>query len=685
VIDRLQQAKAYLASGLSLVPISARSKSPAVPWKAYQQRAPTEKEIAEWLKCYPGLGIVCGPVSGSLEVLDLEAAAPLSEFHELVEKRSPGLLSRLPRVQTPSNGRHIAYRCEVIEGNQKLAGDVDGKTWIETRGIGGQVLSPLCLPETHPSGKAYKLLAGDLTNIPIITAQERDILLSSARSFNEHVEQRKARGFREASQGNGVRPGEVFNNLSDVLGKVQSLLRDHGWSKFGNGGAGELWSRPGVKDHSSATLYENGVLYVFSSNALPFSAGEAYSPFAVYAELKHGGDFSAAAKALAALGFGQPSSAKPQLVATEKPPKAAPFQRFRFTTLDDLLAEPEEEIAYVLDRTLPRGGFSIMASKPKVGKSTTARGLAVAVSKGDPFLGRQTARGKVVYLCLEEKRSEVVGHFRRMGASGVGIIIHTGATPQDAVTALETAIEEHSPALVIIDPLSRFVRVSDFNSYAETTRALEPLIDLARSSDCQTHILALHHNGKGGDLRESGDAVMGSTGFFAAVDTLLTMRKREKARTVESTQRYGEDLPETIIHLEPETGIVTAAGDMKTFSLNERKRAVLDVMGADPLPESAIKELVGGTNGGHTSKAIRTLFDEGKLTRTGGGKKGDPFLYQMARRTDFGSTYFEGPESQEVTLDDLRRATHDPEEWRRLEKVCGADFGGRQAPKAATG
>lgn len=302
---------------------------------------------------------------------------------------------------------------------------------------------------------------------------------------------------------------------------------------------------------------------------------------------------------------------------------------FNFTELDDLLAEPEEQKSYVWDKTLPCGGFSIVAAKPKVGKSTFARGLAVAVSRGAPFFGRSTLKGKVICLVLEEKRREVAAHFRRMGASGDGIIIHTGPTPKDALTALELAIEEHSPRLVIIDPLSRFVRVVDFNSYGEATRQLEPLIDLARLSDCQPHIMALHHNGKGGDLRESGDALLGSTGFFGAVDTLLTMHKRERARTVESIQRYGEDLPETILHLDPETGLVDAAGDMKNFLLEERKSAILESIGSDPVDEKAIKELTGGTNKGLTSKAVRSLFEARRLSRTGSGKKGDPFLYQI--------------------------------------------------------
>ncbi len=299
---RLKAARAYVASGLSLIPIGAGQKKSPIPWKVYQERVPTEEELTEWIDHFPGLGVVCGPISGNLEVLDLEAAAPLEEFHREVERRAPGLLARFPRVRTPTGGRHLPYRCDVIEGNQKLAADEHGKTLIETRGTGGQVLSPLCLPETHPSGKPYKLLAGDLTEIPTITPKERETLLSVARSFNEYIEPRKAKGFHGVSD--GTKPGGDFNSRPDVLERVHSLLLEHGWSKYGNGRAGELWSRPGVDDHSSATLFENGTLFVFSSNANPFVPGEAYSPFAIYTELEFGGDFSVAAKELAAQGFG---------------------------------------------------------------------------------------------------------------------------------------------------------------------------------------------------------------------------------------------------------------------------------------------------------------------------------------------------------------------------------------------
>ncbi len=263
----IESTLSYLRAQLSLIPIGPGSKTTPekFTWKAYQKRQPTEAEVRGWLNRFPGcgIGIVCGKVSGGLEVLDLEAAAPLEEFRTLVEEAAPGLLQKLPRAETPGGGRHIYYRCEQIEGNQKLAqravevipeelhskegGELDQEaikklglrkiddqyykviTLIETRGEGGQVLSPLCPPGVHPSGGIYRLLAGDLTSIPTITIEERKILLTAARACNEFLDPKQTKGQREATgeKVNGIRPGDDFNQRGDVC----QLLESHGWKR----------------------------------------------------------------------------------------------------------------------------------------------------------------------------------------------------------------------------------------------------------------------------------------------------------------------------------------------------------------------------------------------------------------------------------------------------------------------
>lgn len=297
---------------------------------------------------------------------------------------------------------------------------------------------------------------------------------------------------------------------------------------------------------------------------------------------------------------------------------------FIFSTLDELLNEPEENQSYVWENILIFGGISICSAKPKVGKSTLARNLAVAVANGTSFLGRSTEKGKVIYLCLEEKRAEITKHFKKMGASGQDILIHTGKTPEDILQALKIAIADFEPILVIIDPLSRVLRVNDFNDYASMARGLEPFIDLAR--EFNVHILALHHDGKGG--REGNDSILGSTAIFGAVDCHINLKKRETGRTVSTTQRYGIDLPETVVELDTETGLILEKGDLQSFILQEKKNEVLGCIGEnEQLTESDIKERVGGNSKGIISKAIRALLDENQLFRKGEGKRNQPYLY----------------------------------------------------------
>ena len=60
-------------------------------------------------------------MSGNTEVIDVDDTSVLRPYYDLLEAVAPGLVARLVIVKTPTNGRHLYYRCSVIEGNQKLA------------------------------------------------------------------------------------------------------------------------------------------------------------------------------------------------------------------------------------------------------------------------------------------------------------------------------------------------------------------------------------------------------------------------------------------------------------------------------------------------------------------------------------------------------------------------------------
>jgi hypothetical protein len=302
---------------------------------------------------------------------------------------------------------------------------------------------------------------------------------------------------------------------------------------------------------------------------------------------------------------------------------------FTLTRLSELLKEPDEKVTYVLAGKLPTGGISVLSAKPKVGKSTMARCLAIAVAKGETFLGCATTQGPVIYLALEEKRSEVRDHFRKLGATGEEPIhIHAAAAPQDALSQLCKLVEELKPVLVIIDPLFKFVRVRDEKAYAEVCAALEPLLSLARESGA--HVLLTHHSGKA-DRIDATDAILGSTAIFGGVDSAIILKKYERYRTVQSSQRYGTDWSEAVLEFDPEDKSLTL-GVERTEA--ERDRVADSIVAflcgcLEPQTREQIEARVEGKTK-YKRAAIRSLVDAGRIIESGTGTKGDPFRYEAS-------------------------------------------------------
>jgi hypothetical protein len=151
--------------------------------------------------------------------------------------------------------------------------------------------------------------------------------------------------------------------------------------------------------------------------------------------------------------------------------------------LKELFNEPDVDMKYIVEDLLLSNGFSIVGAKPKVGKSTFARQLSLCVASGEPFLSKKTTQGSVFYLALEEIRGQVKSHFSTMGATGEEkIFSHISRAPKDAMNQLYKIAKKEKPALIIIDPLFRFVRVKDTNNYGGVTSALEPFSAMAKEA-----------------------------------------------------------------------------------------------------------------------------------------------------------------------------------------------------------
>lgn len=370
----------YDIPGLQFVPVDSLKRPVVKGWQ-------TSKEKHN-LTNVAGVGLVCGEPSGNVECLDIDLKYSLDpklfeKYKSIVHKSNPTLLNKLVVQKTRSGGYHLIYRCSQIAGNLKLANrptteeekaDTYKKTYdaeilkstedskaktiaekaagndkvrvlFETRGIGGQFVC-------HPS-EGYDFVFGDLQSISEITPEEREILHSVARQFNEVYEpvvvQRAS-----MPKSKGKSSYEDYNERGDVIG----LLQNNGWTVVSQKGKKTVFLRPGQTTSQSSGNFdhEKNWFSVFTTST-EFEPQRAYLPYAVYAILECNKDFSLASKKLYESGYGDREEVAPQK-EKQQSTRVIPSRVKADDNDFSFLATPTDYDLYlqqVRDGTLPQG------------------------------------------------------------------------------------------------------------------------------------------------------------------------------------------------------------------------------------------------------------------------------------------------------------------------------------------
>jgi hypothetical protein len=280
-------AVALAARGWRVFPL--RGKVPAISRAAGGRGvldASTDlDQVAAWWTAMPTANIGARVPAGAF-VLDLDPRKPgaVEVLAELERRHGP-----LPETLTVYSGRgdggcHRYY---------KHPGGPIGDTRLPD-GIDVKISSGYCVvpPSVHPEGarSAYRWAGlpapveapGWL--VTLLRPAERPVPRPARRPFTGH------------------RPGSVADAFS-AAASWADVLTPAGWTCLDGDGDrdGARWRHPTATSQVSATV-ANGCLFVYSPNT-PFqvtTAGDphGYTRFRAYAVLEHGGDLSAAARAL---------------------------------------------------------------------------------------------------------------------------------------------------------------------------------------------------------------------------------------------------------------------------------------------------------------------------------------------------------------------------------------------------
>jgi hypothetical protein len=303
---------------------------------------------------------------------------------------------------------------------------------------------------------------------------------------------------------------------------------------------------------------------------------------------------------------------------------------FVLTGIDLMLNEPEDLTRWVVEDRIPAGSVCLLVAKPKVGKTTAARHLAVSIIRGDDWLGSQCELGVVWYIALEGRKADHLSHFRQFHLTeeeGKRLQMYIGPAKPGLMKAMMQMAGEQKPALIIVDTLQRLLQVKSMDDYAEVTKAFDPVIQCARESGAA--LLLIHHAGKATD-RDPLDSVLGSTAISGSVDNTLILTKLRGFRTLTTRQRIGPDLEERVIRLTDDGRVLL--GDMREQA---EMRAVMDTLykALANAPEVRLTssqwlELVEGRKQ-TLLRGIRQLVTEGTISCVGSGTKHSPYVYSV--------------------------------------------------------
>jgi len=524
----LQAALDFYDAGISVVPANNNgSKSPIGSWKQYQVSRAEPEQLGDWFGTgHPGIGIITGAVSGNLEMLELEGRAiHAGLFDEAKEiainsglEELWGLLTTGYAEMTPSGGLHFLYRIadEPVPGNTKIArrpGENDTvEVLVETRGEGGFVVTAPSNGEVHPSHQPWVLLAGSPNTIPMFSMEEREALHSIFKALDSMpVKESIATALLPKSELTGEKPGDDFNakaKWSDIL---------IGWKQIYTSGGVTYWCRPGKDTGISATTGRNDGdnLFVFTTSTT-FEAEKPYSKFAAFAHLNHSGDFSSAAKALRALGYGAQNSlpsltqlqelAKPTLTVVpdidsdhvEQVQERSSWYP-KPLDLDGEIEQPEPEFLARNDGhcLFYRGKINALLGESESGKTWVA---LLAVKQALEI------QQKVIYLDFEDSGKGILSRLRSLGLENRHFANFTYANPDQNLTLNERmdlvdALTEIVPELIILDGVNAAMTLLalDLTSNRDATFFSQQLLKpLALSGAC---VITIDHVPKSKDNR----------------------------------------------------------------------------------------------------------------------------------------------------------------------------------------
>jgi AAA domain len=298
-------------------------------------------------------------------------------------------------------------------------------------------------------------------------------------------------------------------------------------------------------------------------------------------------------------------------------------------SLPDLLSWELPPVRWTIPDILPEG-LTLLAGKPKMGKSWLALSVALSIAAGGVALGTQpVTKGDVLYLALEDNARRLQSRARRLltsmseTPSTMDFALDWPRLGEGGLACLEAYLKVHpNLRVVVIDTWARVAPPSGDRRCSQYEGDYEALLPLKRLADTyHVSILAVHH------LRKTGssdvlDEIIGSTGVTGAVDGAMIL-KRDRGQTDATLFVTGRDIEreqQLALSFDATTAQWTLVGNADELCCTRARQDILDLLceqGKDGMKTREIAEALQKNY--HTTRSLlRKMEESGDVRRVDG-------------------------------------------------------------------
>jgi hypothetical protein len=282
------------------------------------------------------------------------------------------------------------------------------------------------------------------------------------------------------------------------------------------------------------------------------------------------------------------------------------------------------EPRWAINNLIPEG-LTIMAGRPKVGKSWLALIWAITKSKPTRTFGFNPGKqGKVLYIGLEDSKRRLQKRIRKIMEyaedpnfpDDLLYYIEFPRVDRGGIENLEALLQIHPDiSVVIIDTLGKFKPVSNTKQIYDAD--VEYLSRLHRLAHTYHIALILIHHTRKAISDDWVDDISGTTGVAGTADTLMLLQKQSRGAINAILNCSGRDVTEREIALRSEDQVWFMIGDAAEVAKTQKRQEVINAVVT--LGPASAQEIADHLQINRTTIAMRLsrMVEDGELVRNG--------------------------------------------------------------------